>query len=106
MPKVKVRLTQSSCLGADSIIDLFEAKEISIQYFFDLHEKFIVDKRLEGLSQRTIQDHLSHIHFLKKFIYVQENIDAEHRVRKANETNSNLHLCIHYNKYNIQGYGD
>ncbi|WP_278335921.1 hypothetical protein [Desnuesiella massiliensis] len=33
MLKVRVRLTQSSGLGTDSIIDRFETKEISIQYF-------------------------------------------------------------------------
>ena len=38
-----------------------------------------------------------------KFNSVNESLS--YRVKKANEINSDLHLCIHYNKYNTQVYG-
>jgi ferredoxin len=53
----------------------FKNKNISIEQFFKLHENFLADKRLEGISERTMHDHITHIYYLKTYVLNEKRSD-------------------------------
>ena len=41
---------------------------ISISEFFDLHEKFMEEKELENLRERTLEEYNVHLKYFKKYV--------------------------------------
>ena len=42
--------------------------EIAIQEFLNLYEKFVEQKSLEGLRERTLKDYTEHLKYIKKWL--------------------------------------
>ena len=78
MPKVKVNLSSLNGFRTDSITDRLGNRTITVEDFFNLHEKFMLDKQLQGLSSRTLADHKNHMEFLKKFTKGNKRFTQEH----------------------------
>lgn len=78
MAKVKLKSTKSSGLCTDGILDRILEKNISIPQFFEIHDKFLNDKRVEGVSQRTIDDYIKHLKFFKTYLEGEKRLDTDH----------------------------
>lgn len=67
MAKTKIKLTNPNGLEPLSLSAHQEKSTITVEHFFALHSKFIQDKSLEGLAPRTINDHKTHMQYLKTY---------------------------------------
>lgn len=77
MPKVKVKMSNPNGLRTNDYLKRLKTNNITITQFYQLHETFINDKKLEGLAKRTIDDHIKHIEYFKKFIKKMKRKDIE-----------------------------
>ncbi|KOF57717.1 hypothetical protein AGR56_15750 [Clostridium sp. DMHC 10] len=68
MSKVKFNSNNSNGLKPLSEIDHTIKGTITVGQFLVVHNKFLNDKKLEGLSERTISDYLKHMKFFKQYI--------------------------------------
>jgi integrase/recombinase XerD len=78
MPKTRLKLNGVSGLTPSSLLDHAKEDIITVEDFILLHEKFIVDKSLEGLSERTLNDHTKHMNFFKDFLNTIQWSDIDH----------------------------
>lgn len=64
----KIKITNSNGLEHNMQIDREKNKLITLEDFFILHKKFMQDKALEGLATRTLDEHVIHLNYFKKYI--------------------------------------
>ncbi|AKA71231.1 tyrosine-type recombinase/integrase [Clostridium scatologenes] len=68
MPKTRVKFNNSNGVTPNTFMQNFGKSNINITQFTLLHEKFMEAKTLEGLAPRTLEDHVKHFKFFKKYI--------------------------------------
>ena len=93
--KAKNRI-QTSMKGVHKI-----QEELTIQEFIDLHTDFIRDKRLENLSQRTIEDHIYLFSFFTRWITKSHWFDGNQYEENITKQYLNKHIFNEYKEYMI-----
>lgn len=71
---------------------------ITVKDFFELHDKFIEFKVLEGLSSRSINDYKTHIEFIRRFFEEAERISID-RLVDADLLRSYLYHMVQERQY-------
>lgn len=67
--------------------------------FFIVHEKFMNDKSLEGLANRTIDEHKSHLEYFKKYLNDAYQSDIESVAVDSNLFKGYLYWMLHEKEY-------
>lgn len=83
-----------SILEDESISDT-----ITVNDFIILHKKFMIDKSLEGLAQRTLSDHETHFKFLKRYLDQEYRSNINHIALTVDILKGYLYYMVQEKKY-------
>lgn len=70
MGNKKMKIGSTNGLRLVGQVDRDIENNITFKDFFEIHEKFIGDKSLEGLASRTLEEHRTHLKYFKYFLEV------------------------------------
>lgn len=68
MGNKKVKIDSNIRLQTNVQNNRHKSKSLNLENFFDLHEKFIQDKALEGLAPRTLKEYNVNLNYFKKYL--------------------------------------
>ena len=75
MAKRKMEIKFNNTFETDVQTDCNKIHDFSVKDFIDLHEKFMMDKSLEGLAERTLKEHINNLNYFIR--YVDESIQSD-----------------------------
>lgn len=97
MGRTKLKLTSQTETNPIITNDREIFNDITINDFFELHNKFMEFKALECLAPRSLEDHKTHINYFKKYL------ETEHRITPVRCVDIDLlRGYIHYMVYEKQ----
>ncbi|MBL4935193.1 hypothetical protein JK636_05420 [Clostridium sp. YIM B02515] len=68
MIKKKVKINNNISFETDMQNDRHKNKLLDLEDFFNLHDKFMQDKALEGLATRTLIEYNVNLNYFKKYL--------------------------------------
>lgn len=99
MGKRKIQIGSSNSFTTTMQNDCKEKRGIDLKNFFELHERFMQDKALEGLAPRTLKEYENNLNYFKK--YINESYQSEYDCVAVNGElfKGYLYFMIHERKY-------
>lgn len=99
MVKKMLKVTGLNGLKPTMKVDRITTDEIRMSEFFELHEKFMEDKSLQGLAPRTLEEHEIHIRYFKSYLNAANQSSIDCKALNMDVLKSYIYYMVHEKEY-------